>query len=76
MEREVIESEELAHIIEETSPGPMIAAGTDVEPKRGPKTQAAPAPGGGPCVTPRTRPLDDPDPRDADGGQAVRTGEG
>ncbi len=34
MEKEVIESSELAALIQENSPGPVLAAGTHVEPKR------------------------------------------
>ena len=34
MEKEVIESSELAVLIQENSPGPVLAAGTQVEPKR------------------------------------------
>ena len=77
MEKEVIESEELAVIIEETSPGPMIAAGTAVDVKRGAKTQAAPSPAGGPggpCVIPKTRPSVEED-GDSEAGQAVASGE-
>jgi cell division protease FtsH len=71
MEKEVIESGELAAIIEETSPGPMIAAGTDIEPKRAPKTHAAPSPAGGACVTPRTYSAAEGESRDADSGHAA-----
>jgi cell division protease FtsH len=65
MEKEVIEADELASIIEETLPGPMIVAGTAVEPKRGPKVQAAPSASGA-CVAPRTRAGADDGEADAD----------
>ncbi len=41
MEKEVIESQELARIIEEHSPGPILAAGTDVEIREARSTKPA-----------------------------------
>ena len=41
MEQEVIDAEELARIIEENSPSPMIVPGTDAEPKRASKSDDA-----------------------------------
>ena len=40
IEQEVIDSDELARIIEENSPSPMIVPGTDAEPKRTESTDA------------------------------------
>jgi cell division protease FtsH len=71
MEKEVIESDELAAIIEKASPGPMIAAGTDVEPKRTAKANVAPSPAGGPCVAPRGIAVSEGETRDAEGSHAA-----